>query len=161
MKQMTVCFLLRHAPALEVLLGFKKAGFGSGKYTGIGGKVEPAETVEAAAKREVEEEIGVTIPDECLQYMGKVTFLFPFRPQWTQEVFIFLANQWQGELKESDEIKPFWFEPDEIPYEAMWQDARDWIPLILQGNKIQATISFKDDNETVHEVCVCPLLQTN
>ena len=63
MKQMTVCFLLRQFRVPEVLLGFKKVGFGSGKYAGIGGKVEPGETVEEAAKREVEEEIGVTIPE--------------------------------------------------------------------------------------------------
>jgi 8-oxo-dGTP diphosphatase len=157
MKQMTACFLLRHVSVPEVLLGFKKIGFGSGKYAGIGGKVEQGEMVDAAAKREVEEEIGVTIPDEHLQYMGKITFLFPFKPQWTQEVSIFLASKWQGEPKESDEMKPFWFELDKVPYETMWQDARHWIPIILQGNRVQALISFEEDNETVNEVCIHPL----
>jgi 8-oxo-dGTP diphosphatase len=131
MKQMTVCFLLRNAPVFEVLLGLKKVGFGSGKYAGIGGKVEPGETVEAAAKREVEEEIGVIIPEESIQYMGKVTFLFPFKTDWSQEVSLFLARKWHGEPQESDEMKPYWFEPDQVPYEAMWQDARHWIPLVL------------------------------
>lgn len=158
MKQMTVSFLLRHVPVLEVLLGFKKVGFGSGKYAGIGGKVEPGETLESAAKREVEEEIGVTISDGSIQYMGKVTFLFPYKTEWTQEVSIFLVSKWQGEPKESDEMRPFWFALDRVPYEAMWQDARHWMPLILQGNRIQSTISFRNDNETVHEVCVYPLL---
>ena len=33
----------------QVLLGLKKAGFGAGKITGFGGKVEPGETVVAAS----------------------------------------------------------------------------------------------------------------
>eukprot|EP00850_Spirogloea_muscicola_P021343 SM000245S08182 [mRNA] locus=s245:67320:74880:+ [translate_table: standard] len=37
----------------RVLLGRKKRGFGEGYYNGFGGKVEPGETVEGAAIREV------------------------------------------------------------------------------------------------------------
>jgi 8-oxo-dGTP diphosphatase len=61
MKHMTVCFLLKKTPEREVLLGNKKAGFGAGKYAGIGGKVEADETVEMAVIREVQEEIGVKV----------------------------------------------------------------------------------------------------
>ena len=35
----------------QILLGMKKRGFGSGKWNGFGGKVEPNETIEEAAKR--------------------------------------------------------------------------------------------------------------
>ena len=35
----------------RILLGMKKRGFGSGKWNGFGGKVEPNETIEDAAKR--------------------------------------------------------------------------------------------------------------
>ena len=35
----------------EVLLGFKKRGFGQGKWNGFGGKVEPGETIVNAAVR--------------------------------------------------------------------------------------------------------------
>jgi len=34
-----------------ILLGYKKRGFGAGKWNGFGGKVEIGETVEDAAKR--------------------------------------------------------------------------------------------------------------
>jgi 8-oxo-dGTP diphosphatase len=55
MREMTVCFLLNREPVQQVLLGFKKAGFGAGKYAGIGGRQEPGETIAMAAIREVEE----------------------------------------------------------------------------------------------------------
>ena len=35
----------------KILLGYKKRGFGMGKWNGLGGKVEPNETVVEGAKR--------------------------------------------------------------------------------------------------------------
>lgn len=35
----------------KVLLGMKKRGFGAGKWNGFGGKVQPGETIEDAARR--------------------------------------------------------------------------------------------------------------
>ena len=35
----------------EILLGYKKRGFGARKWNGFGGKVEIGETIEEAAKR--------------------------------------------------------------------------------------------------------------
>src|SRR6266487_2966131 len=45
MRNMTVCFLLRATSPHEVLLGYKKRGFGAGKFAGIGGRVEAGETI--------------------------------------------------------------------------------------------------------------------
>lgn len=157
MRQSTVCFLIRHTPEQQVCLGYKKAGFGAGKYAGIGGKVEAGETPQEAALREVEEEIRVIIPPDGIQEMGTVTFVFPSRLEWSQEVSIFVATEWQGEPLEGDEMQPFWFRPTEIPYQAMWQDAAYWIPPILAGTRIQARFSFQDDNETVEEIVLQPI----
>ena len=152
MKHTTVCYLIKHSPELEVLLGLKKVGFGRGKYAGIGGKVEAGESIAEAAIREVEEEIGVKIPINSIQHMGIVSFLFPSKVEWNQEVSIFTTHNWQGEPIESEEMKPFWFKFADIPYQSMWQDNRFWLPQILDGNKLNLTISFKNDNETVDEV---------
>jgi len=47
-KILTLAFVRRPG---EILLGYKKRGFGAGKWNGFGGKVEIGETVEDAAKR--------------------------------------------------------------------------------------------------------------
>jgi len=47
-KILTLAFVRRKG---EILLGYKKRGFGAGKWNGFGGKVEAGETIEDAAKR--------------------------------------------------------------------------------------------------------------
>ena len=151
MDEKTLCFLIRGNPPQEVLLGLKKIGFGAGKFTGIGGGVENGESIEAAAIRELEEEIGIKTSIHELYPGGQLTFLFPFKPSWSQVVHVFLVRKWQGDPVESMEIKPDWWRFDTIPYVSMWDDASYWLPLVLQGKKVKATIIFKDDNETVSE----------
>src|SRR5215213_3192703 len=70
MRDMTVCFLIRHTPADRVLLDFMKRGFAAGKYAGIGGRVEADETIRAAASRELYEETAILASYSDLQTMG-------------------------------------------------------------------------------------------
>jgi len=64
-----------------VMMGMKKRGFGAGKWNGFGGKVEPGESNEQAAVRELHEESGV-VAKVCVakvHFFDVVVFLF-FRP---------------------------------------------------------------------------------
>lgn len=148
----TLCLLVDGNPIHRVLLGYKKAGFGQGKYTGFGGKVEAGESVEAAARREMLEECGVQVAESDCYPAGCLVFLFPARPTWSQVVHVFVARSWSGEPIESNEMIPAWFDADELPYPSMWQDAQYWLPHILEGRQITAQFVFQDDNETVSEV---------
>jgi 8-oxo-dGTP diphosphatase len=156
MRDMTVCFLVRRMPAHEVLLGFKKRGFGAGKYAGIGGRVEAGETIRAAATRELYEETGVRATDSDLQAMGAITFRFPNRPTWDQIVHVFLVTDSTGEPTESDEMRPAWYRIDAVPFAQMWDDSQYWLPQILAGQPLQAQITYADDNATVRDVQLAP-----
>jgi 8-oxo-dGTP diphosphatase len=152
MPDMTVCFLLRGTPAHEVLLGYKKRGFGARKFAGIGGRVEAGETILTAACRELYEETGITAREHDLQSMGAITFRFPNQPTWNQVVHVFIATGWMGEPIESDEMRPSWYPIDAVPFAQMWDDSRYWLPQILAGQPLQAQITFADDNATVCDV---------
>ena len=152
LPEATLLFLIRGDPPAEILLGYKKTGFGQGKWGGIGGKVESGEPVERAAAREMEEETGVQVPLRELQRFGRLVFLFPSRPAWSQLVYVFLAHAWQGDPRETREIKPAWVRVAQIPYEGMWQDANYWLPPLLAGKRVQACFTFSDDNESVERV---------
>ncbi len=148
----TLIFLLRGNPPREILLGHKKTGLGAGKIGGIGGKVEPGETVAAAAIREMEEETGVRVAEKDLVYAARLDFLFPYKPEWGQRVHAYLATRWQGEPTESGEMAPVWFAIEDIPYGRMWQDSAHWLPRILAGERLRGWFVFGPDNETVSAV---------
>jgi 8-oxo-dGTP diphosphatase len=156
MTETTLCFLIQGNPPQRILLGFKKIGFGAGKYTGFGGKVQAGETSSAAAIRELEEETGLQVRGAELRPMGQFSFLFPSRPTWSQLVHVFVAQSWEGTLKESREMIPTWFSVNEIPLERMWEDGAHWLPYILAGEPIQARFTFGADNETIVDMEIRP-----
>lgn len=153
MKDTTLVFLLKGNPVSEVLLGYKKIGFGQGKFTGFGGKVEPGETVAEAALRELTEETGVTVPtSKSLEFFAILEFHFPHKPAWNHRVFVFTTCHWVGTPAESNEMIPRWFSVENIPYNQMWDDANHWLPQILSQEKFQAFFTFNPDNQTVETV---------
>jgi 8-oxo-dGTP diphosphatase len=151
MREATLCFLVREGTPREILLGFKKVGFGQGKYGGVGGKVEPGEEPIHAAARELHEETGIVVAERDLQPAACLAFCFPHRPEWTQMVHVFTATSWTGEAGESREIVPAWFAVDAIPFERMWDDCGYWLPRVLAGDWVRATFVFSVDNDTVGE----------
>lgn len=152
MKEATLCFLTESSNGKKrVLLGMKKRGFGKGKWNGFGGKIEANETPKTAALRELQEESAVEVTEKELEKMAEIDFVFSGKPDWNQVVHVFVAKQWTGIPKETNEMKPQWFETKKIPFARMWQDDWHWLPRVLNGKKIKATFLFKEDNETIRE----------
>lgn len=148
MQDATLVFLLRDD---EILLGLKKRGFAQGKLNGFGGKIENGETIESAVARELYEECSVRVDLADLKPVARLDFFFPAKPEWDQVVHVFVAERWRGEPAETDEMLPMWVKTNSIPYDRMWADDQYWLSLILQGKRVQAAFTFKDDNETVKD----------
>ena len=143
----TLCLLKKDN---MVLLALKKRGFGEGKYNGVGGKIENGETAEEAMIRETKEEICVT-PIEYEQ-VGIVEFDEFIKGEKKNLVFyLYIATKWLGSPKESDEMKPFWFDINNIPYDKMFTDDKYWLPLVLSGRKIKAHFSFDENWNLIHK----------
>lgn len=151
MIESTICLPLLGTPPNQVLLALKKRGFGVGKITGVGGKLEAGEDAAHSAVREMAEEISIRVAVTDLRARGVIDFFFPFKPAWNMRSTLFVVEKWQGTPCESDEVAPTFYPFDQIPFEQMWADGRYWLPPILQNKSIQARFVFGDDNETLTE----------
>jgi 8-oxo-dGTP diphosphatase/2-hydroxy-dATP diphosphatase len=136
----------------KVLLGLKKRGFGMGKYNGFGGKIEAGETVEEAAAREVFEESNLELRN--LKKIAIIDFAWQdSKPDL--KVHLFHSTKFQGNIQETEEMRPEWFDIDNIPLDKMWDDDRYWFPLFLQGKSFEATFLFdKKDRVVKHQINV-------
>jgi mutator protein MutT len=138
-KHCTLIFLRRDN---QILLAMKKRGFGANRWNGVGGKIEPDETMEQALVRETQEEIGVT-PLKW-QKVAEHDFVMDADTDtpWHMFVTAFMCDEWKDEPTESEEMAPQWFDLAEIPYDEMWQDDIVWLPQVLRGKKLQCTFKF-------------------
>lgn len=133
---LTLCIIHQHP---KVLLGMKKRGFGAGRWNGFGGKVEEGESIEQAAIRELEEESGIKALN--FEKVGILDFSFQENNE-DLEMHIFSIKNFEGEIIESEEMKPEWFFLDEIPFAQMWSDDLLWMPLFLSGKKFKGKFLF-------------------
>ena len=140
-KILTLCLTLKND---KILLGMKKRGFGEGRWNGFGGKIEEGETIIEAAIREMKEESGLIA--EELEEIGITTFQFLDTGK-ILEVHIFNVLKYSGEMIETEEMRPQWFNLNEIPFESMWPDDIYWMPLFLKGNKFKGEFVFEDNDK--------------
>lgn len=130
----------------KVLLAMKKRGFGTGKWNGPGGKLEPGESPLEGAVRECQEEVNVT-PIEATE---RAVFHFELDSLGETVVcHIFVANAYTGTPTESEEMRPQWFAFGDIPYATMWQDDIYWLPAVLARRKLEGTFQFDADDTLI------------
>lgn len=79
-------------------------------YSVLAGFVEPGETLETCARREIYEEVGLTV--ENIRYFGSQPWPFP-----NSLMIAFTAEYKSGEivLEESELLDAQWFRPDDLP----------------------------------------------
>lgn len=132
--------LVQDGPRL--LLGMKKKGFGEGRWNGFGGKVEPGESIEEAAHRELREECGIGVMR--LEKAGEMEFAFVGNPV-VREMHVFRASGIIGEPAESEEMMPRWFDVSALPYDAMWVSDVPWYPYFLEGKPFKGRVLFENE----------------
>lgn len=150
LRKVTLTLLLTES---QILLAMKKRGFGAGKWNGVGGKANDGESIIDAAIRETQEEIGVT--PQSLELVGIINFYHPYNLEGKgihQQVQVFVSRQWTSEPQETEEMRPQWFNYNEIPYQEMWWDDEIWFPIVLKGSKVKASFMFDENEEIIDQI---------
>jgi 8-oxo-dGTP pyrophosphatase MutT (NUDIX family) len=152
MKKLSLLFLYKEN---EILLALKKRGFGQGLWNGVGGKQQLGENIKETAIRECQEEILVT--PKSLNNVAKL--MFNYADGQSILVYVYLSEHWQGEPKESEEMKPQWFNFNDIPFQEMWPDDQYWLPKIINKDKVKAAFNFDTNNRIIdHQLDVVDTL---
>lgn len=126
----------------QILLIHKKRGFGRGKISGPGGRIEPGETPCECAIRETQEELCITptgVMDAGLLH-------FQFIDGFSIHGYVFTATGFEGTPTETDEAIPLWCSVDDLPYERMWEDDHTWVPHMLGGRRFSGRYIFDGDH---------------
>ncbi len=119
----------------------KKNDFNEGKWIGVGGKLEPGETMVQAMKREIKEETGLQV--EGYAYYGKIDFLNDSCP--AERMYLFKVTSFSGDERECDEGDLAWVKKEEMDKLPMWEGDKAFLPLLEKEAKIpfRMTLIYK------------------
>lgn len=145
-----LCFIFRDG---QVLLIRKKRGLGAGKINAPGGKIEPGESPSEAACRESVEEVGLS----PLQVEKAGELFFQFVDGLSIHCTVFRAEGCDGTALETEEAIPLWTPLEAIPYEEMWADDREWLPLLIARSGFKGYFVFEEERMLSCNIEKCTL----
>jgi len=150
MKLATLCYIKDQGKTLMMHRIKKKNDMHEGKWVVPGGKVENGESPEECIKREVREESGLTL--RKLSMKGIITF----SGSGTSEdwyVFVFVSDQFEGELIDSSEGNLKWIKDSEMLNLNLNVSDEVFLPWLSQPEFFSAKFTSNDDWTTSsHEV---------
>ena len=143
MLNTTLCYLEKDGCYLMLFRNKKEHDPCEGKWVGIGGKFEPGETKEECLLREVREETGLILTD--YSYRGVVHFQSDELPD--EEMYLFSAAAWEGEISVCDEGELQWIPKEEILSLNLWEGDVYFLKPMLRGeSEIEITCRYEGDH---------------
>lgn len=149
MKLATLCYVRKDGQTLMIHRIKKSNDIHQGRWNGLGGKLEPGETPEECVIREVREESGLTIRNPVLK--GFLTFPgFANDEDWY--AFVFIANEFEGELIESSEGYLRWIDNTDLPKLYLWEGDYIFLPWLDQPGFFSAKFVYRQEKLVEHSV---------
>lgn len=144
MKETTLCYIEKDENYLMLFRNKKKQDPNEGKWIGIGGKLEPGETPDQCAVREVKEETGLTLTR--FQARGIVYF---HSDVWEDEkMYLYTADQFTGELlTDCNEGELQWIPISSVPDLPSWEGDKIFLKMLLSSQKpFELSLYYEGEN---------------
>lgn len=154
MKLATLVYLRKNGKTLMVFRNKKANDVHQGKWNGLGGKFEAGETPEECAMREVYEESGLKVKHLVLK--GFLSFpLFANNEDWY--AFVFIADDFEGELIDSPEGRLQWIDNDQILSLPLWEGDHIFLPWLEQPGFFSAKFIYQNGKLIDYQVNHYPI----
>ena len=120
----------------------------SGKWNGLGGKLEKGESFLMAAQRELQEESGLKLPLTAFKSMGQIhfpNFKAAKNEDWMVGLFVAEApdSVLNFSFSQSAEGQCEWVEKTEIANLNLWPGDKLFLPSLLEGKKQNGCIWYE------------------
>jgi 8-oxo-dGTP diphosphatase len=143
MKLATLCYVIdrKRNSTLMIYRNKKENDYHEGKWNGLGGKFEQGESPEECAIREIEEESGLKVKSVTMK--GFITFpMFDGKDDWY--VFLFTADEFEGELIDSSEGHLEWIPNDKLTEINLWEGDKIFLPWLFQEKFFSAKFIYEE-----------------
>ena len=121
-----LCYLRKEDKYLLLLRNKKKNDYNANKWIGVGGKVEPGETIDEAAIREVKEETGYDVG--FLKCAGEVLFI---NDDYQEMMYVYEITDFKGQQISCDEGELQWIPLNKIYDYPMWEGDKAFLPKLI------------------------------
>jgi 8-oxo-dGTP diphosphatase len=153
MKLATLCYVRKGHKTLMVHRVKKPNDIHQGKWNGLGGKMESGESPEDCARREIQEESGLTASNITLK--GILTFpSFAADEDWY--AFVFVVDDYQGQLIDSPEGNLRWIDDDHLLELNLWEGDRYFLPLLEKPGIFSGKFIYEDGRLVDHKLVSYP-----
>ena len=153
MKLATLCYVKHEHKTLMLHRVKKENDIHQDKWNGLGGKFDQGETPEECVIREVEEESGLLIKNPVLK--GILTFPeFSAGEDWY--VFVFVANEFEGELIESAEGNLEWIRDDQLLDLNLWEGDKYFLKHLDDDLFFSGKYYYRNGDLLDHQMVIHP-----
>lgn len=130
MRLTTICYIEQDGNYLMLHRTKKENDQSHDKWLGVGGKFERDESPDECILREVKEETGLTLTS--YQLRGVMTFVSDI---WeTEYMFIYTADEFEGELAECSEGDLQWIKKTEVMNLKLWEGDKIFLKKLIDGD---------------------------
>lgn len=151
MKLATLCYVKQGTQTLMIHRVKKENDMHAGKWNGLGGKFEAGETPEECAIREILEESGLSAKN--LNLKGFLTFpAFANEEDWY--AFVFVVDQFEGELIDSPEGQLEWIDTDKLLELNLWEGDRIFLPWLEKPGFFSGKFIYEDGKLQSNQVVI-------
>ena len=130
MRLTTICYIEHDGNYLMLHRTKKENDQSHDKWLGVGGKFDKDESPDECILREVKEETGLTLTS--YQLRGVMTFVSDI---WeTEYMFIYTADEFEGELAECSEGDLQWIKKTEVMNLKLWEGDKIFLKKLIDGD---------------------------